>query len=80
MAGAVKDFSTDVGFRALYIHESGNMIANLLGILGWAKGHGDENSAFGVNDPDIGQTLENCVFGGRVGLRTGRLGPEREVK
>ncbi|MCW5961699.1 MAG: RHS repeat protein [Pyrinomonadaceae bacterium] len=69
----------DVGFRALFIHEMGNMIANIIRRNGWSNDHGVDNSKFfGVNDPDIGQKLENCVFGGRVGLQSGRLGLSRE--
>jgi hypothetical protein len=78
----------DNAVYALFIHETGNQIANIIqGLHGiedrnkdWWRNYGNENANFyGVNDPDIGQKLENCVFGGRVGLQTGRLGPNREL-
>ncbi len=65
---------TKVGVDALFIHEMGNLIGNLLGI-GVKSGTSDP-----TGDPDYGQKLENCVFGGRVGLRTGRLGISRELE
>jgi hypothetical protein len=41
-------------------------------------------NGFGVNgvngnDKDFGTNLEMCVFNGIVGLRTGRLGSNREL-
>ena len=72
--GSLDGNYTNVGIDALFIHEMGNLIANQLGI-GVDSGKQDP-----TKDTDYGQQLENCVFGGRVGLRTGRLGNEREFK
>ena len=66
---------TDIGVFALYVHELGNLIASQLGIADrWNRNPNDP-----TDDPDIGQALENCVFGGRVGLRSGRVGNNREL-
>jgi hypothetical protein len=83
---------TDMGFRALKIHELGNALAGLrrqsaqgrnnpeYGIRDKLKdigGYGPENKKAGIDDPDAGAALEICVFGGIVNLRTGRVGPGR---
>ena len=67
------------GLTALYIHEMGNMIGNRLQMNEWDDGYTSENAQDGTGDADVGQTLEDCVFGGRVGLRSGRIGPNREL-
>jgi hypothetical protein len=69
---------TLIGFQALYLHELGNMIANVFNMPNWEDSYGAENTKYGTDDPDIGQKLENCIFGGRVGLQSGRIGPSRE--
>ena len=67
------------GLTALYIHEMGNMNGNRLQMNKWDDGYTSENAQDGTGDADVGQTLEDCVFGGRVGLRSGRIGPHREL-
>jgi hypothetical protein len=71
MTGAILG---DAYIAALYFHEMGNMIASLLG-----QGIRSGNRNDPTGDPDKGQQFENCLFGGRVGLRTGRIGTNREL-
>jgi hypothetical protein len=64
-----------------YVYEVGNEIANQIRLLGRFNGFGADNKKYGVDDPDVGAKVEICTFGnkGIVGLRTGRLGPNREL-
>lgn len=70
---------TDVGVLAVFIHELGNSIAIQLmpGQETAFKGYG--LNGINDNDRDYGTNLEACVFGGIVGLRTGRVGSNREL-
>jgi hypothetical protein len=71
---------SDVGVLALWVHELGNALAVQMEISKPFSGYAEENARVGVtDDADFGQTLETCVFGGRVGLRSGRLGSSREL-
>jgi hypothetical protein len=74
VSGVSKGIYTQVGLEALFFHELGNMVANLLG-----QGIKSGNSNDPTGDRDKGQEFENCLYGGRVGLRTGRLGNSREL-
>ena len=67
---------TNIGVLGLFIHELGNSI----GVQLWGK---SAINSFGLNglnnnDKDFGTNLENCVFGGIVGLRSGKVGSNRE--
>ncbi len=68
----------DIGVLAAYVHELGNTLGVETGMPDPYGGYAAENAKFGVSDPDVGAAFERCVFGGLVGLRTGRLGSNRE--
>ncbi|MEK6280524.1 MAG: hypothetical protein AABN95_09255 [Acidobacteriota bacterium] len=74
--GATTDFSTIVSLRDT--HELGNALGAALGLPDPFGGYAAQNSARGIGDPDVGAAFENCVFGGLVGLRSGRVGSRRE--
>lgn len=72
----------DVAKFAVFVHELGNALAGQRYLNGTSKkkigDYGAENKKLGINDPDAGAALEACVYGGIVGLRTGRVGTTRE--
>ena len=75
------DFS-EVAKFALFVHELGNALAGQRYLNGTSKtkmgDYGKQNRKLGISDPDAGAALEACVYGGIVGLRTGRIGTSRE--
>lgn len=81
VASNYNDYPADNGFLGLFIHEMGNQIANQLGLNNWDTKFASEMAKLGIKDGDYGAALESCSFGnkGIVGLRTGRLGPSREL-
>lgn len=68
----------DIGLFGLYIHEVGNALGAETGMDDPFGAYAAHNAKFGVSDPDVGAAFEICVFGGLVGLRTGRIGSHRE--
>lgn len=68
----------DIGLLGIYVHELGNGLGAETGMDDPFGGYASENAKFGISDPDVGAAFERCVFGGLVGLRTGRVGSHRE--
>ncbi len=68
---------TNVGLSALFIHELGNSLA--VQLIGKSAFTDYGINGLNNNDKDYGTNLENCVFGGIVGLRSGRVGSNREL-
>jgi hypothetical protein len=70
----------DIGVFGLYVHELGNALGVETGMDTPFGAYAEANAAkYGVtDDPDVGVAFEGCVFGGIVGLRTGRVGSHRE--
>jgi hypothetical protein len=68
----------DIGLLGLYVHELGNGLGVETGMDDPFGGYAAENAKFSISDPDVGAAFERCVFGGIVGLRTGRVGSNRE--
>jgi len=62
----------------LFVHEVGNSLGDIVGLPDPYGGYAAQNSARGIADPDVGAAFETCVFGGLVGLRSGRVGSRRE--
>jgi hypothetical protein len=70
--------NTSIGLFGLYTHELGNALGAAVGLPDPFGGYAAQNSARGISDPDVGAAFESCVFGGLVGLRSGRVGSRRE--
>jgi YD repeat-containing protein len=69
----------DIGVFGLYIHELGNALGVETGIDNPFGAYAEENAKHGIkDDPDVGAAFEQCVFGGIVGLSSGRVGTSRE--
>jgi YD repeat-containing protein len=68
----------DIGLFGIYVHETGNALGAETGMDDPFGAYAAENAKHGVSDPDVGAAFERCVFGGLVGLRTGRIGSHRE--
>ena len=68
----------DIGLLGLYVHEVGNALGAQTGMDDPFGAYAAENAKHGVSHPDVGAAFERCVFGGLVGLRTGRIGSHRE--
>jgi hypothetical protein len=68
---------------ALFIHELGNSLAGLRYLNKKSKkkigDYADKiDKKLGITDPDAGAAFKTCIFGGIVGVRTGRVGRSRE--
>jgi len=68
----------NIGLFGLFIHELGNSLGKISGLADPFNGFAQQNSKLGIKDPDVGAAFESCVFGGLVGLRSGRVGSRRE--
>ncbi|MGH9877785.1 MAG: hypothetical protein ACRD5H_09115 [Nitrososphaerales archaeon] len=74
----------EIGLFALQIHEVGNTLANTkfldvdesLAPQRWR----DARRRVGIADEDVGAAFETCVFGGLVGLVSGKVGDKRELR
>jgi hypothetical protein len=72
--------NTDIGVFGVFIHETANAIGDLYGLADPYSGYGKQNARRGIVDPDVGAAFETCVFGGLVGLQSGRVGSSREFR
>jgi len=72
--------SSSRGVLGLILHEAGNNLGRQRALENIFGGY-DNRTARGerIRDCDVGAAFETCVFGGIVGLQTGRVGPYREL-
>jgi hypothetical protein len=77
---ASNPLNKDIGVFGLFVHEVANSIGDQYDLADPYGGYGKQNAKHGIADPDVGAAFETCVFGGLVGLRTGRVGSHREFR
>ncbi len=71
---------TDIGVFGVFTHELANSVGEQYALTDPFSGYAKQNAKYGIVDPDVGAAFETCVFGGLVGLQTGRVGSARELK
>ncbi|MDX2044729.1 MAG: hypothetical protein SF097_26195, partial [Acidobacteriota bacterium] len=70
-----------VGVLGVAIHELGNLLAMQTTVANPYSGYKTKTArGENISDPDAGAAFETCVFGGLVGLQSGRVGNKRELK
>jgi hypothetical protein len=70
----------DIGVFGVFIHEVADSLGDQYPLKDPYGGYAKQNAAHGIGDPDVGAAFETCVFGGLVGLQTGRVGSRRELR